>query len=186
MGDPSTGTSRVNLGGGINSFGTTIGPIVVLFFAFALFGTTAAVTDDKIASLSLSKVILLYSCVGGLFIAAAALFFFSKKVPSGISEEKTEKADKALYALLIMTGLLIIMFAPVFSSYKVDLTNATKEAKSAMEIYRMKWLSGALAVVVIGLLYSNSRAKKNHEGWGAMKFPQLGFRHAWHLRLCWS
>ena len=42
LGDPSTGTSRVNLGGGVNSFGTTIGPIVV---ALALFGTTAAITD---------------------------------------------------------------------------------------------------------------------------------------------
>src|ERR1700733_14393612 len=128
LGDPSTGTSRVNLGGGINSFGTTIGPIVV---AFALFGTTAAITDEKIAGLSLSKVIILYSCVGALFIGAAALFFFAKKVPAGINEEKTENANKALYALLIMTGLLVIMFAPVFSSYKTDLTNATEEVKKA-------------------------------------------------------
>src|SRR6476659_10404649 len=56
LGDPSTGTSRVNLGGGVNSFGTMIGPLVV---AFALFGTTAALTDEKIQSLSLSKVIIL-------------------------------------------------------------------------------------------------------------------------------
>ena len=49
LGDPATGTSRVNLGGGVNSFGTSIGPLVV---ALALFGTTAAITDEKIASLS--------------------------------------------------------------------------------------------------------------------------------------
>ena len=109
--------SRVNLGGGVNSFGTAIGPIVV---AFALFGTTAAITDEKIASLSLSKVIVLYIGVGALFIAAAALFYFSKRVPAGIFTEKTEKANKALYSLLIMTGLLVIMFVPVFNSYKVD------------------------------------------------------------------
>lgn len=115
LGDPSTGTSRVNLGGGVNSFGTSIGPLVV---ALALFGTTATITDEKIASLSLSKVIVLYTAVGALFIGAAALFFFSKKVPPGILLEKTEKANKALYTLLIMTGLLIIMFVPVFSSYK--------------------------------------------------------------------
>src|SRR5215218_3872558 len=114
LGDPSTGTSRVNLGGGVNSFGTMIGPIVV---AIALFGTTAAITDEKIAALSLSKVIILYAGVGALFVAAAALFFFSKKVPPGISTEKTEKSNKALTSLLIMTGLLIVMFAPVFSSY---------------------------------------------------------------------
>jgi FHS family L-fucose permease-like MFS transporter len=170
LGDPATGTSRVNLGGGINSFGTTIGPIVV---ALALFGTTAAITDEQIAALSLGKVILLYTCVGALFIGAAALFYFSKKVPSGVMLEKTEKANKALYTLIIMTGLLIVMFAPVFNSYKTDLTNATDAERHSMEAYRMRWLLGALAVVVIGLLAANMSAKKNADGWGAMKFPQL-------------
>jgi FHS family L-fucose permease-like MFS transporter len=238
LGDPKTGTSRVNLGGGINSLGTTIGPIVV---AFALFGTTAAITDEKIESLSLSKVIVLYTCVGALFIAAAALFNFSKKVPSGISEEKTEAAGKALNTLLILSGLLIIMFVPVFSSYKSDdalkivtidneikqvnhesdsllkksfsafsfskhddekklqvdslagLTGAdgsiktvqsnyntvaeknktVAELRHPLETYRMKWLFGALAIVVLGLLFANFKAQKNSNGWGAMQYPQL-------------
>lgn len=170
LGDPSTGNSRVNLGGGVNSFGTMIGPLVV---AFALFGTTAAITDEQIAHLSLSKVIILYSGVGILFIAAAALFHFSKKVPHGISTEKTEKANKALYTLLIMTGLLIIMFVPVFNSYKVDLTNATEAARTDMETFRVKWLFGALAVVVLSLVISNLSARKKPDGWGAMKYPQL-------------
>lgn len=170
LGDPSTGTGRVNLGGGINSFGTTIGPIVV---AIALFGSTAAITDEKIAALSLSKVIVLYTCVGALFIAAAALFYFSKKVPAGISLEKVESGTKALYTLLIMTGLLVIMFVPVFSSYKTDLTNASDTEKHAMEAYRLKWLLGALAIVVVGLMAANMSAKKNATGWGAMKYPQL-------------
>lgn len=170
LGDPATGTSRVNLGGGINSFGTSIGPLLV---AVALFGTTAAITDEQIQSLSLSKVIILYSFVGGLFIAAAALFYFSKKVPSGIFTEKTEKANKALYSLLIITGLLIVMFVPVFSSYRTDLTNATDAERHGMETYRMKWLLGALIAVVIGLIISNMAARKNSEGWGAMKYPQL-------------
>jgi FHS family L-fucose permease-like MFS transporter len=170
LGDPSTGTSRVNLGGGVNSFGTMIGPLVV---AFALFGTTAALTDEKIQSLSLSKVIILYAGVGALFVAAAALFFFSKKVPSGISTEKTEKANKALYSLLIMTGLLIIMFVPVFHSYQTDPATLTEAERHGLETYRMKWLFGALAVVVLGLLISNWRATKSPEGWGAMKYPQM-------------
>lgn len=115
LGDPKTGASRVNLGGGINSFGTTIGPLIV---AFALFGTTASITDDQIKNLELDKVILLYVGVGLLFIAAAALFYFSKKVPNGISIEPIEKANKALATLVIMTGLLAATFAPVFASYK--------------------------------------------------------------------
>ncbi|TRZ81928.1 MAG: MFS transporter [Sediminibacterium sp.] len=170
LGDPSTGASRVNLAGGINSFGTSIGPIVV---AFALFGSAAAITDDQIAALSLSKVVILYTAVGILFLAAAAMFHFSKKVPPGISEEKIEPANKALYLLLIMTGVLIVMFVPIFSSYKIDATTLTDAGRHDLETTRLKWLFGALATVVVGLLYANFKAQKNENGWGAMKYPQL-------------
>lgn len=170
LGDPSTGTSRVTLGGAINSFGTMLGPILV---AIALFGSTAAITDEQIASLGLDKVIILYTGVGILFIAAAALFYFSKKVPSGISAEKTEPASKALYSLLIITGLLIVAFVPVFSSYKTDPSTLTDAEKHGLETYRMTWLMVALGVVVFGLLISNALARKNAEGWGAMRYPQL-------------
>jgi FHS family L-fucose permease-like MFS transporter len=144
-----------------------IGPIIV---ALALFGSTAALTDEQITALTLDKVIILYACVGALFIGAAALFYFSKTVPAGILIEKTEKANKALYTLLIITGLLIIMFAPVFNSYRTEVAEADKHA---METYRMKWLFGALAVVVVGLIVSYLSAKKNATGWGAMQYPQL-------------
>jgi FHS family L-fucose permease-like MFS transporter len=211
LGDPKTGASRVNLGGGINSFGTTIGPIVV---ALALFGTAASVTDEQIKLLELNKVVILYVCVGLLFVAAAALFYFSKKVPSGISDEPIEKANKALRTLTVMTVLLAVMFTPVFQSYKSDdavniiklqteidaaLTKEGRkklseytgdqiavyktemeakrdqltEMKSNLEHYRMYWLLGALAVVLGGILFSYSSAKKKAEGWGAMQYPQL-------------
>ncbi|HKX86579.1 MAG TPA: hypothetical protein VJL37_07895 [Flavobacterium sp.] len=117
LGDPKTGASRVNLGGGINSLGTTIGPIVV---ALALFGTAASVTEEQIKLLELNKVIFLYIAVGLLFIGAAALFYFSKKVPAGISDEPIEKANKALRTLVLMTLLLAACFTPIFQSYKSD------------------------------------------------------------------
>ncbi len=113
LGDPSTGTNRVNLGGGVNSFGTMIGPLIV---AFALFGS-GEISDAQIASLSLSKVILLYVAVGILFIGAAVMFGMSKKVPAGINLEKTEKAGKALNTLLIITAFQALLFYPVFDSY---------------------------------------------------------------------
>jgi len=115
LGDPATGTSRVNLGGGVNSFGTMIGPLLV---AFALFGSASSITDDQIAALGLSKVIVLYAGVGILFLVAAAIFGLSKNVPPGINEEKTEPATKALVSLLVISGLLLIMFVPVFNSYR--------------------------------------------------------------------
>jgi MFS transporter, FHS family, L-fucose permease len=170
LGDPRTGTSRVTLGGAVNSFGTTIGPLVV---GIALFGTTAAITDEKIAGLSLGSVIILYTCVGALFIGAAALFNFSKKVPSGITVEKTESATKALGMLLVMTGLLAVMFVPIFKSYIGIDANMTEAAKHDLESYRLKWLTGAFAIIIVCLVFANVSAKKNPDGWGAMKYPQL-------------
>ncbi|MQP25711.1 MFS transporter [Flavobacterium sp. LMO8] len=211
LGDPKTGASRVNLGGGINSLGTTIGPLIV---AFALFGSAKTISDDKIKSLGLDKVVLLYIGVGFLFIAAAALFYFSKKVPTGIANEPIEKANKALRTLVVMTILLAVMFTPVFNSYKTeeakkietleyDLSvaktqkafNSLKEMtgneigaykaklekkqaeltilKKDIEQFRMYWLTGALLVVIGGLLFSYTAAQKKAEGWGAMQYPQL-------------
>jgi FHS family L-fucose permease-like MFS transporter len=129
LGDPKTGNTRVNLGGGINSLGTTIGPLVV---ALALFGSASAISDKEIAGLPLSKVIWLYVFVGLLFIGAAALFGFSKKVPAGINEEKQEKANKALNTMLIITGLLILVFVPVFSSYRSVDAIAIVEKENAI------------------------------------------------------
>ena len=137
LGDPKTGTSRVSLGGGVNSFGTTIGPLVV---GLALFGTTSAISDSAIAKLPLDKVIILYSAVGLLFILAAALFHFSKKVPDGINTESMEKASKAVKTLLIMTLLLVVAFTPVFMSYNsteakqiVAIENSVKPTTDKMQ-----------------------------------------------------
>ena len=170
LGDPKTGASRVNLGGGINSFGTTIGPIVV---ALALFGTAASVSEEQIKLLELSKVVILYVGVGLLFIAAAALFYFSKKVPEGVSDEPIEKANKALRTLIIMTILLAACFVPIFKTYQIDTTAFDTLQMENLEQYRMYWLLGALAVVVGGILFSYSSAQKKSEGWGAMQYPQL-------------
>ncbi len=129
LGDEKTGSNRINLGGGINSFGTTIGPVLV---ALALFGTASTISDDMISNLSLSKVVILYAGVGCLFLGVAALFGFSKKVPSGKlsdAENKQEKASKAMVTMLVVTGLLIACFAPVFSSYS---------SKDAKEIVRLE------------------------------------------------
>jgi len=139
LGDESTGSSRINLGGGINSLGTTIGPLIV---SLALFGSSAALDEKAISSLSLDKVIILYGCVGLLFLGVAALFGFSKRVPEGkialiVEENKDGENDElidskinarnqsaqsknAIVTLLVITGLLVACFAPVFSSYKSD------------------------------------------------------------------
>ena len=169
LGDPRTGTGRVSLGGGINSFGTMIGPIVV---SLLLFGTVAA-SEEQTKNLGLDNVSFLYAGVGILFIAAAALFNFSKKVPAGVSVEAVEPANKALNVLLVITGGLIFMFVPVFKSYIGLPETMSVDEKTALELYRMKWLIGSLLVIISGLIYAYQRSKKNNAGWGAMQYPQL-------------
>lgn len=167
LGDPATGSNRINLGGSINSFGTSIGPIIL---ALALFGVTRA-DDDKINSLDLGRVSMLYGFVCALFIGAAALFFFSKKVPASKSDEKTEKANKALISLLILTILLVATFAPVLNSYRFTPVDAA--AKTILEGNRLLLLFASVASVFLVLIGSYLFARKNGHGWGAMKYPQL-------------
>lgn len=167
LGSPETGSHRITLGGGINSFGTAIGPIVV---ALALFGTTLA-SDNQVQSLGLGKVNILYSCVGVLFLIAAALFFFSKKLPHGKFEPSSEQSPKAITALLVMTALLILVFVPVFRSYSVVTTD--KAMLKDLENQRILWLLVGLVVTVGTLLASLLSAQKKPSGWGAMQYPQL-------------
>jgi MFS transporter, FHS family, L-fucose permease len=165
LGDPRTGASRVNLGGGVNSFGTMIGPLLV---AFALFGTAQNISDEQIANLPLTKVIVLYSFVGLLFLGAAAILYFSKKVPAGIQDVQMEKANKALYVLLGMTLFLVVCFVPIFQTY-TDLETDIE----ILENQRLSWLIGAFMVVVASLFGSYLFSQKNKAGWGAMQYPQL-------------
>ena len=165
LGDQKTGASRVNLGGGVNSFGTMIGPLVV---AFALFGTLEAVSDEQIQNLPLNKVIILYSFVGALFIGAAAILYFSKKVPSGIQDVQMEKANKAFWALVTLTAFLVVCFVPIFDSYRSSTTPF-----AVLEQNRLYWLIGAFATVFGTLMISFLLARKNKSGWGAMQYPQL-------------
>ena len=175
LGDESTGSSRINLGGAVNSLGTTIGPLIV---SLALFGVASAMSEEMIQSLSLNKVNILYACVGGLFLGVAALFGFSKKVPAGIlgedvSDTETsaadQKASKAVKALLIITGLLVICFAPVFYSYRQGLNWTNEEAE---QVRIIGWSAGLL-VIVVGLLFSHIKGASAKIGWGAMQYPQL-------------
>lgn len=169
LGDERSGSTRITLGGAVNSFGTTIGPLVI---ALALFGTTEAINDDLIKSLELNQVSILYGCVGLLFLAVALLFKMSKNVPDGkISVEENEKTSekKAITTLLVITGLLIICFAPVFYSYSERFSGHAEEAE---QIRIIGWLAGLL-VVIVGLLTAFFKGSKEKINWGAMQYPQL-------------
>lgn len=172
LGEPHTASGRLNLAGGINSLGTTIGPIVV---SFALFGVISGVSIEEFAQKenSLDSMRILYVFVGGLFLLAAALFYFSKKLPDGKSDSTFEPANKAMKTLIGITVILVAIFAYIFSRYE-DPEFIKHFIENKEKDYLGLGLSTAtLFVVVFGLLFSNAAAQKSPEGWGAIKYPQL-------------
>ncbi|MGL6067791.1 MAG: MFS transporter, partial [Sediminibacterium sp.] len=105
LGDPSTGSHRLNLAGGINSLGTTLGPIIVSLFLFGGLGADAKKT------VTVTNINTLYLIVAGVF-AAVALFFAFSKLPEGKNNEAFEKANKAstsLFTMTLLLGLIIVI-----------------------------------------------------------------------------
>ena len=170
LGDPKTGSHRLNLAGGINSFGTTIGPIVV---SLVIFGAATWSTEELAEMIANNKITLitvqtLYLGVGALFLVAAALFHFSKKLPALKSDTAFESANKARNLLILLTIVIVGCFGYIFSTYSGDAI-ATED----VEHTRLIVLFIALFAVIAAVFIANSSASKNPEGWGAMKYPQL-------------
>lgn len=170
LGEPETGSQRLNLAGGVNSFGATIGPTVI---ALIIFGSTPLSGDDLNQmilnnEIKLTTIQFLYIGVGALFLAAAALFHFSKKLPNTKTEEVFEPANKAKNILIALTVVIIVCFGLIFNTYADEAV-----ATEAIENKRLYLLLIALFAVILSVFFANTRATKSPEGWGAMKYPQL-------------
>jgi MFS transporter, FHS family, L-fucose permease len=88
MGDPASGSQRLSMAGGINNFGTTIGPLLV---SFAIFGSAVVVPGvTKVASISSVKTP--YLILGAAFLIIALIFKFSS-LPNKIDTEAGGGSD---------------------------------------------------------------------------------------------
>ncbi|QDP84633.1 sugar MFS transporter [Chryseobacterium sp. SNU WT5] len=148
LGSPSTGAHRLNLAGGLNSFGTTIGPIIVSYFLFGSLTSNIAPSPSNINTL--------YIILASVFALVAIIFIFSK-LPSGKTDEDLENSPKATKSLVFMTLAILGIIA---------LGNFTEVSKVILLVITI------VAIIAI-LVTSNKMSIKNSEGWGAMKFPQL-------------
>ena len=86
MGNPATGAQRLTMAGGVNNFGTTIGPLLV---SFAIFGSAAAGGTEA----SIESVKIPYLVLGAAFVLVALFLKFSS-VPNQIDLEGVA-ADEA-------------------------------------------------------------------------------------------
>lgn len=80
LGTPETGAHRLNLAGGINSLGTTLGPIIVSYLLFGSIGGNSS-------GASISSVSNLYLIMAGLFVAMMVFF-----AATGLQHTSTQAA----------------------------------------------------------------------------------------------
>ncbi|HEY0667521.1 MAG TPA: MFS transporter [Sphingobacteriaceae bacterium] len=157
LGDPATGAHRLSLAGGVNSFGTTVGPIIV---TLVLFGTVVA-TQEQVNNASITSINILYMILAGVFLLVAGIFFVAK-MPRVTSDEEFEKTPKATRSLLLITAIIAALIG---IGYVIP--------EDAGSTGKLILLTLGLFGVVAVLLFSNTAAQKNSAGWGAMKYPQL-------------
>ncbi len=114
MGDPKSVSQRLSMAGGVNNFGTTIGPLLV---SIAIFGSVSA----KSSVASIESIKTPYLILGAAFVIVAIIFKFSS-IPNKINLDAVaaseavagggvvvEKSSPLKYAQLAL-GMLGIFF----------------------------------------------------------------------------
>ncbi|GGH03206.1 MFS transporter [Mucilaginibacter phyllosphaerae] len=202
LGSPETGSNRLNFTGGVNNFGSIMGPVVV---SIVLFGSASKLIEPK--DVQISSVNNLYYILAGLFLAVA-LFFWVSKLPVVTTDEKIEpstKANKPL-AIIFVAFLLILVAGPVSTHFGVvnakshgivlDSKAIEKYSSTTLEqianlkvddklkadlsfflqrvnLYKSFMVYASLAIILLTLVSTVFKSGKSKEGWGAMQYPQL-------------
>lgn len=153
LGPPETGSHRLNLAGGVNSLGTTIGPIIL---SLVLFG------DVLSEAPKLSNMTMLYVFLAGLFLLAAVFLKYSKQLPNLKHKSVVESSPKAVILLIKLTiiiiGFLLLTFLPIIQN------------NETLSMLTIGLLLFAIIYVVSTPLFEKNKKLKD---WGAMKYPQL-------------
>ncbi len=128
MGSASTGSQRLSMAGGVNNFGTTIGPLIV---KLAIFGSVSTVMVS-----SLSSVKTPYLVLGAAFLVVAVIFYFSK-VPNqlvsnteDLVEAKSTWVDRGSpfkYPQLLLGMFAIFVYVGVEVSTAANLPEFMKQ-----------------------------------------------------------
>jgi FHS family L-fucose permease-like MFS transporter len=124
MGDPSKGSQRLSLAGGINNVGTTIGPVIV---SFAIFGSASSGNT----TMDLKSVQIPYLVLGAAFLLAAVLFKLSSvpdKIESTFDASKDDgKTSPLQYPQLVLGMIAIFLYVGVEVSTASNLPEFMKQ-----------------------------------------------------------
>lgn len=154
MGDPRTGSQRLTMAGGVNNFGTTIGPLLV---SFAIFGSVSS--GSSVASIESVKTPYL---ILGLAFLLVAIFIKFSSVPNKIdlevvAKEEAVEDDKLLhkksafqYPQLIMGMIAIFVYVGVEVSTASNLPAYLEEYLSVPTEKVAPYISLYWASLMIG------------------------------------
>lgn len=117
LGPISTGSQRLTLAGGINNFGTTIGPLIV---SFAIFGSSATSSGD----ISIDSVKVPYLILGAAFLVVAIFLKFSPLPDRPALEEAKEETVSTKKSALKYPQLVLGMIA-IFVYVGVEVSTAS-------------------------------------------------------------
>jgi FHS family L-fucose permease-like MFS transporter len=165
MGSASTGSQRLSMAGGVNNFGTTIGPLIV---KLAIFGTVSTIMVS-----SLSSVKIPYLVLGAAFLVVAAIFYFSS-VPNQLvsnteelAESKTTWIDRGSpfkYPQLFLGMLAIFVYVGVEVSTAANLPEFMKQKLGTPTSGTAPYISLFWASLMIGRWTSSAGAFGFSEG----------------------
>lgn len=120
LGPVKTGSQRLTLAGGINNFGTTIGPLIV---SFAIFGTASSGSTN----MSIESVKVPYLILGLAFIVVAVLLKFSslpehpETVEESVDDGSPFKKSALQYPQLVLGMVAIFLYVGVEVSTAANL-----------------------------------------------------------------
>lgn len=118
LGPISTGSQRLTMAGGINNFGTTIGPLIV---SFAIFGSAASANTD----VSIESVKIPYLILGAAFILVAVFLKFSSLPDRGEAVVEEEETTKSPQKSALQYPQLILGMIAIFVYVGVEVSTAS-------------------------------------------------------------
>ena len=165
MGSASTGSQRLSMAGGVNNFGTTIGPLIV---NLAIFGSVSTIMVS-----SLSSVKTPYLVLGAAFLLVAVIFYFSS-VPNQLvsnteelAEAKSSWVDRGSpfkYPQLVLGMIAIFVYVGVEVSTAANLPEYMKQKLGTPTNETAPYISLFWASLMIGRWTSSAGAFETSAG----------------------
>jgi MFS transporter, FHS family, L-fucose permease len=118
LGPISTGSQRLTLAGGINNFGTTIGPLIV---SFAIFGSPTNTNTE----MSIESVKIPYLVLGLAFLLVAVLLKFSSLPDKPVIVTEVENDTNSLRSSALKYPQLVLGMIAIFVYVGVEVSTAS-------------------------------------------------------------